>query len=263
MKRLFSLFLALGLVAWAASAAQAVVVIGGSVNNGNLDITYPQEIVPGFFLPKPQIWINEGTRTNTGPYEDELSSEPWAGPAPTPVTTDGNLNPPFPEGCNGPDCGVFFKPFTGNLSTGNLATGHLYQDNPGTPGMKYILTAWAGAEAGYSGLIPGGITRTLLALEFLDAGNSVIGGDIVDLRAAGLGAPNGEPFNYEQFMAMAVAPLGTATVRARVSMIDAYSTSGGQAFVVDDISLTCIPEPATFALVGLGLVGVLGIRRRS
>ena len=63
------------------------------LTNGNLDQTYPQVIVdnapPGagpedFFLPKPLGWVNEGTRAITGPYEDELSSEPWAGPAPTP-----------------------------------------------------------------------------------------------------------------------------------------------------------------------------------
>ena len=89
MKRLLTLFAVLGLVACGASVANAVVVIGGSTNNGNLDLTYPQEIVAGFFLPKPQVWQNVGSRTIGGPYEDEMSSEPWAGPAPTPVTTDG------------------------------------------------------------------------------------------------------------------------------------------------------------------------------
>src|SRR3954471_5652598 len=98
------------------------------LTNGNLDKTYAQEInppAPGFFLAKPSTWINLGTRTITGPYEDEMSSEPWAGPAPTPVTTDAN-GLPEPDGV-GPgnlDAAVFFKPFSGGGSNGP-ATGHL------------------------------------------------------------------------------------------------------------------------------------------
>ena len=91
MKRILILFAVLALVASATSVANAVVVIGGgSTNNGNLDLTYAAgNCSAGFFLPKPAIWQNDGSRTITGPYEDEMSSEPWAGPAPTPVTTDG------------------------------------------------------------------------------------------------------------------------------------------------------------------------------
>jgi uncharacterized protein (TIGR03382 family) len=259
MKRLRILLVVLGLVALGDSIANAA---GNVLTNGNLDLTSAQEILPGFPLPKPDGWVNVGTRTLSGPYEDELSSEPWAGPAPTPVTADGLLNPPFPEGCGGPDCGVFFKPFTGNLSTGDLATGHLYQHSAGTPGMKYILTGWAGAEAGYSGLVAGGPTKTELALEFLDAGSTIIGGSVLDLAAAGLGSGVGVPFGYKEFMVMAVAPAGTTTVQSRVSMIDGYGTSGGQAFVVDDFTLMCIPEPASMTLGFLGLVGLVGLVRR-
>ena len=89
MKRLL-IVAALAAAGMAASAVQAQNLL----SNGNLDMTYQQLIVdnpdpdPDFFLPKPTIWINEGTRAITGPYEDEMSSEPWAGPAPTPVTTE-------------------------------------------------------------------------------------------------------------------------------------------------------------------------------
>jgi hypothetical protein len=259
MKQLLVVLFVLGLVACGAGVASAVVVIGGSTNNGNLDLTYAQEIVPGFFLPKPQVWQNEGTRTIGGPYEDEMSSEPWAGPAPTPVTTDGNLNPPPPEGCGGPDCAVFFKPFSGGGANGP-ATGHLLQDNPGTPGMRYILMGWAGAEANAL------MADAVFAVEFLDAGGIEIplsGAELSLLPT--LFVDNGQPFDYKKYTVSATAPAGTAFVRARASMIDAINNTagGGQAFVIDDFTLECVPEPATLALVSFALAGLLGIRRRS
>lgn len=260
MKKVLVLFAALGFVACGASLSQAEVL-----TNGNLDLTYAQVIVDNpdpmddFFLPKPLGWVNEGFRTIAGPYEDEMSSEPWAGPAPTPVTTDGLANPPHPEGCGGPDCAVFFKPFSGNATDG-AATGHLYQDNPATPGVRYVLTGWAGAEANAL------MTGAEIALEFLDAGNSVIpaSGQIVDLLPT-LYVDNGEAFDYKKYTAAAVAPANAASVRARASFIGGLGNpaGGGQAFVVDDFSLLAVPEPATFALVGLAVAGLIGIRRRS
>ncbi len=126
----------------------AIPADGNLLTNGNLDRSYAQEIVPGFFLPKPANWVNEGSRAITGPYEDEMSSEPWAGPAPTPVTNDGLLDGPFPDGVGGPDGAVIFKAFSGTTANG-AATGHLYQDVAGAAGWKYTLTGWAGAEANY------------------------------------------------------------------------------------------------------------------
>jgi hypothetical protein len=258
MKRVLILFVAVALVACVTSAANAAVDI---LVNGNLDLTYAQEInppAPGFFLPKPLGWVNEGSRAITGPYEDEMSSEPWAGPAPTPVTTDGNANPPHPEGGGGPDCAVFFKPFSGNATDGP-ATGHLYQDNPGTPGMKYILMGWAGAEANAL------MADAVFALEFLDGGGVEIplsGAELSLLPT--LYVDNGEPFDYKKYTVEAIAPAGTAFVRARASMIGAMGNpaGGGQAFVVDDFTLMCVPEPASVALGLIGVMGLLGLVRR-
>jgi len=256
MRRLLVLVACFGLFVCAEQRAKAVVIIGGSTNNGNLDLTEATEIVPGFFLPKPQIWKNVGTRTISGPYEDEMSSEPWAGPAPTPVTTDGSLNPPSPEGCGGTDCAVFFKGFSGSQTDG-AATGHLYQDNPATPGLTYVLTGWAGAEANYFG---GGE----FAVEFLNGANSVIGGTSLNLLTAGLLVPNGQAFNYKQYTVTSVAPVGTVAVRARASMLNGLGNpaGGGQAFVVDDFTLQSVPEPASIALGLLGLFGFCSLSRR-
>lgn len=251
--------LMIGLLAWAVVPANAANIL----LNGNLDLTEAVEIIPDFFSPKPKDWVNNGTRTLTGAYEDEMSSEPWAGPAPTPLTTDGSANGPRPEGCDGLDCAVFFKSFTGNLATGNLASGHLYQDVAAIAGQTYTLEGWAGAEANFVA------DEAVFRLLFFTAGDVFLGGATLDLFAAGLQTPNGQAFNYKKYSLQAEAPAGTAKVRALVSFIDGYANpaGGGQAFVVDDFTLDDgtggeVPEPATGLLMGAGLAAVAWARRR-
>ncbi len=101
------------------------------------------------------------------------------------------------------------------------------------------------------------------AVEFLNGANSVIGGSVLNLNAAGLFVPNGQPFNYKQYSVAATAPVGTVSVRARASMIDGISNpaGGGQAFVIDDFVLA-VPEPSVICLGGLGIVSLLIFRRR-
>ena len=148
---------------------------------------------------------------------------------------------------------MFFKPFQG--PPGDPITVHFFQDNPGTPGLEYTLTGSAGTEPNYSGFIAGSTTRSEFAVEFLNAANMLIGGTVLDLETVGLGTPNGNPFNYAEFTVRATAPAGTASVRARASMIDGFANpaGGGQAFVVDAFELTAVPEPTTGLFLGLSL----------
>ena len=239
------------------AVALGVTVVTGAAHgqnmlvNGNLDLVEDVEIVPGGFLPKPQGWQNIGFQTIAGPYEGEMSSEPWAGPSPTPVTTDGFMNPP--QYNHAGDWAVFFRPFSGGAVTGP-ATGHLLQDVPGTAGTLYTLSGWAGGEVN---VLMGGAE---FALEFLDAGGGVLGGASVDLLPT-LTLDNGLAFDYKEYSLAAVAPEGTITVRARVSMIDGMANpiGGGQAFVVDDFVL--VPAAPTAAVLLLG-GAVLGRGRR-
>jgi hypothetical protein len=82
--------------------------------------------------------------------------------------------------------------------------------------------------------------------------------------AAGLLAPNGEPFNYKQYDVTATAPPGAVTVRARVSMLNGTPNplGGGQALVVDDFSLTVVPEPACVTGVMVAALGLMCRRKR-
>jgi hypothetical protein len=238
MNRLKTWSVILGLVACGTSASHAQNIL----SNGTLDATSVSSQV----LATPTGWTVNASRAISGPFNDGASSEGFA-----------NVADPGGQG-------LFFKAFQGNLANGNI-TVHFFQDNPGTPGLQYTLTGYAGAEANYSGLIPGSPTRSEFAVEFLDAGSSVIGGSVLDLRAAGLGTPNGNPFGYAQYTVMATAPAGTASVRARSSVIDGFNNplGGGQAFVVDVFELTAVPEPSSVLLASVGLAALAALRRRK
>lgn len=194
----------------------------------------------------PTGWDAAATRVNTGVFNDGLSSEGFAN---QPTSAAGQF-------------GVFFKPFSGgSLAGGNFVTASLTQFVPGTPGLPYTLTGYAGAGAGYIGLSDPTVTSKF-KLEFLSGAFTPIGAAELDLVAAGLGTPNGNNFQYKQFNLSAVAPAGTVFVRVGAEMGNAYGNPAGgdQAFVVDNFSLT-VPEPTSLAF--LGLAGVMCVRRRK
>jgi hypothetical protein len=241
MKRLLTLFFALGIMACAAG----LVTAQEQLTDPGMNAVGPN----GQLGPSPNApWVLEASRGATDPYNDGAASEGFA-------DVDGG------------GFGLFFKAFTGNPPwdpTAGSVDVDIYQDVDGTPGMKYILTGWWGSEPNWSGHVTAG-SNAGFALDFLGAGGVPLGSAELDLEpglSANLG--NGNPLNYAQFMVMAIAPPGTETVRARGSMYDGvFNMDPGQALVTDLWSLECIPEPTSMMLVGLAIAGFAAFRRRN
>src|SRR5262249_20682901 len=111
--------------------------------------------------------------------------------------------------------------------------------------------------------------QTYIALDFLNGVGATILSEVLDLEAHGLAANPRDaaiegPWNWTPYAVTKVAPAGTATVRARVSVLNGfYNTDPGQAFIVDDFTLTSVPEPMGLALIGLGMAGLVGMRCRN
>lgn len=190
-------------------------------------------------------WQLDAARGANNAFDDAAASETWA-------DHDGG------------GFGLFFKAFVGNPPwdpTAGSVDANIYQDVAGTPGLKYTLTGWWGAEPNWSGFVTPG-PNALFALDFY-SGIGLISSAVLDLEAAGLGGPAGS-LNYKQFSISAIAPPGTQTVRARGSMLSGvFNMDPGQALVTDEWGLTAVPEPSTALLGGLALLGMIARRRNS
>jgi hypothetical protein len=98
----------------------------------------------------------------------------------------------------------------------------------------------------------------VVKVEFLDNLNAVIGfAESPQITTGSL------PVNtWQQFVAQGTAPAGTTTAQIVLVHVQLADPVAGGSIFFDDAAFGVVPEPATFAMFGLALVSVAGLRRR-
>jgi hypothetical protein len=163
----------------------------------------------------------------------------------------------FADNPPGPGLGLWLRPFVTTVPNGDATLSQTVSFPAGR--REITLSAYSRWEANYVGGVPATPTDTLLELQFLDSGGNPVGGPVqLDLRTEQM-----NDNTWRQHFLSATAPAGATQVRVSAIANDMFNSTGAQSAFFDDFSLTAVPEPGTFALVGLAVVGLLGVRRRS
>jgi hypothetical protein len=231
---------------------------------------------------RAQNLLVNGNLDDPGTHEADVATG-WTltegpdGPlGPTNTATFASFANHTPAGADPTQVGLWCRSFEGGLGGDEPSRvfAHLQQTVPGVPGAAYTMSGWARFETFYAGGVdnlndgatptvpndgPPSPTDTFFALEFLDAGSTLLSSVQVELRA------NGQlnDGTWREHTLNGVSPAGTALVRVRASMIDGALNPGvnPQSAFVDDFTL--VPEPASLGLLSLAGLRLLARRRRS
>lgn len=278
MKRLFVLIV---VFAMSASVSQAMELL----SNGDLSLT-TQVGPPALYYPEFTDWT--------------MGSDPcsWSPCAIVPYTGYQVFYTPYPvypagfADRLGGGTGLIFSSYEGNSFFPGEIDGEIKQSVPGVAGKTYTFSGWAHFEGGYAGGVdfldllsgnernvaaqlanPGvpvaSLTDTFFALEFLDGVGTVLPGSVLYELYDDGGQVNDPDYQtngriWQQHSLTAVAPVGTVSVQVRVAMVNGEFNVDmpAQSAFVDDLSLTCVPEPGSI-IMGLMGLAFLGVGRRS
>ena len=203
------------------------------------------------------IWANQAAANLLGNpgFEDPPfagAEDPGAGSAWTPFGANFRVQQAAPGPCDPITCAGAFE---GTVSLKNFGEAGVFQDFAASPGDPFEGSVWAVNPENADVLVLGQVAA--VNIEWRDAAGvlDVAFGDTIDAST---------PVDtWTELLVSGTAPAGTTTARF-VLVTGPFDPAGpgGGAPRWDAASFDLVPEPGSLGLIGLGLFGLLGIRRR-